>query len=260
MLTLPSTASICARDINSILLARYVQVLDIHELVRLAQEEKHGKLSGLFLPEVNEAYLQSKARVMLVGQETTGWRHGLQTLAAKDRTQQTLRAYVDGQMAVYRGFFSRPPGRSIFRQFHGKLHASLGDMVAADRNAVFWANLFCVSLNGRSPLKASELSAIAEMSRALLKIQFEVLRPDIVVFATGHRYDRFLKKQVGAYTALPGLRPGHYWPFEVHGPAFKAWRVRHPRRLTRDVKHELLRAIRACAATTAASEPSSTED
>jgi hypothetical protein len=232
-----------ASELNDILLERYLGALDIKELVRIAQEEKAGKLSGLFLPAVDDAYLDSEVRVMLIGQETRGWRKGLSTLARQDLTSQTLRAYVQGQMDVYRRFSPTDPGRSRFRQFHDALHASLGASATADRRAVFWGNLLCLSLNGGSPGKASEIASIAAISKKLLAIQFEVLCPDLVVFGTGYGYDKFLKDQIGAYTTLPGLKPRHYWPFEVHGPRFKAWRVRHPRRLTADIKQELLRAV-----------------
>lgn len=242
-----------ASELNAILLERYVDVLDIHELARIALQEKGGTLSGLFLPVVNPAYLESAVRVMLVGQETRGWGRELRVLAAGDRTPEALHAYVQGQMALYEKFSRTAPGSSRFRQFHAALHAGLGRSVAAGRNAVFWGNLLCVSLNGKSPRRASEIDAIATVSRKLLAIQFEVLRPDLVVFGTGYGYDTLLKQQVGSYTTLPGLRPRHYWPFEVHSPGFRAWRVRHPRRLTRDTRQELLGAVRACAALYAAS-------
>jgi hypothetical protein len=248
-----------ASELNEILLERYLDVLNIHELVRIAQEEKEGKLSGLFLPEVSAAYLQSKARVMLIGQETRGWGQELRSLVTSDQTPQALRAYVQTQMAVYRKFSPTAPGTSKFRQFHSKLHATLGDSVGADRNAVFWGNLLCVSLNGKSPRKASEIASIAAISRKLLSIQLEVLRPHLVVFGTGYGYDCFLKQQVGDYTTLPGLKSKHYWPFEVHNPAFRAWRVRHPRRITQDIKRELMDSVRTCAAVHAGNEPATTK-
>lgn len=241
-----------ASELNEILLERYLGALGITELVRIAQEEKAGKLSGLFLPAVDDAYLESKVRVMLIGQETRGWGKGLGKLAAQEHTLQTLRTYVQAQMDVYRKFSPTAPAKSRFRQFHDKLHASLAMHVAVDRRAVFWGNLLCLSLNGGSPRKASEMEAIAAISKKLLAIQFEVLSPDLVVFGTGYGYDKFLRNQIGAYTTLPGLKPRHYWPFEVHHPRFKAWRVRHPRRLTVDIKQELLRAVLSCAALHAA--------
>lgn len=260
MTAAPEHAADRARELNAILRERYVDVLDIHELARIARDEKGGTLSGLFLPAVNAAYLESELRVMLVGQETRGWGRGLCVLAAGDLTPGARHAYVGDQMAIYQKFSRTAPGSSRFRQFHAALHAGLGRSVTADRNAVFWGNLLCVSLNGKSPRTASEIEAIATISRELLAIQFEVLRPDLVVFGTGSGYDRFLKRQIGHYTTLPGLRPGHYWPFEVHNLGFRAWRVRHPRRLTRDTKDELLGAVRACAALYAAgSRPAARE-
>ena len=245
MMAPPAAPCPNAASVNALLVERYLAVLEHHELARIAQSEQPGVLSGLFLPDVDDAYLQSNVRVMLIGQEPRMWGAGLHTLAAGGCSPAALRAYVQHQKAEYRKFALTPPGRSRFRQFHDLLHASLGSQVAPTRNAIFWGNLLCLSWNRGSPCKASEIDRIAALSQDLLTVQFDVLQPHLVIFATGYRYDRYLKQQVGKYTTLPGIRPRHYWPFMVDALRFQAWRVRHPRRLTCDVRIELLNAIGA---------------
>lgn len=229
---------------NKRLAERYLEILERHDLMAIARSEAPGILSGLFLPAVDDAYLQSSVRVMLIGQEPRKWGKDLHSLAAEGDLSTALRNYVDTQMAAYRQTASLPAKKSRFRQFHARLHARLRAQVGPKKNAIFWGNLLCMSRNGGSPTQAREFARIADLSRDLLKIQFDVLQPQLVVFATGYRYDKFLKDQIEHdYTSLPGFKPKHYWPFKAHRFGIDAWRVRHPRRLTRDIGNELLRAV-----------------
>lgn len=233
-----------AAEMNSMLAERYLEVLEQHELVTISQSEKAGVLSGIFLPSVDEAYLQSRVRVMLIGQEPKKWGKALHALVAEDGLSAALGIYIQAQMAAYRRTASMPARRSRFRQFHFQLHARLRNHVGPGHNAIFWGNLLCISRHSGSPRKASEIARIAALSRDLLEIQFEVLRPQLVVFTTGYSYDGFLKEQIEYdYTTLPGLKPKHYWPFQAHKPDFHAWRVRHPRRLTKEIRDELIHAV-----------------
>jgi len=235
-----------ADEINALLAEGYLAVLARHPLAEIAQSELPGVLSGVFLPVVDDAYVQSKVRVMLVGQEPRTWGAGLHTLAGED-SPAVLGAYVQSQMAAYRKFAPTPPGRSRFRQFHARLHARLRNHVGPGRDAIVWANLLCMSRKRASPCESKKIGEIAALSRDLLNVQFAVLQPQLVVFATGYGYDPFLKQQIGEYQTLPGLKPKQYWPFAVPHLHFQAWRVRHPRRLTRDIRNELLDAVCAAA-------------
>jgi hypothetical protein len=242
----PDTGSCSAADVNAVLSKRYVDVLERHDLMTIAQSEKPGVLSGLFLPTVDDAYLQSRVRVMLIGQEPKKWGKDLHSLAAEGGLPAALHAYVDSQMAAYRKTASIPARKSRFRQFHFQLHASLRSQVSPQHNAVFWGNLLCMSRKSGSPRKALEIVRIAALSRDLLKVQFEVLQPQLVVFTTGSSYDGFLKEQIGhEYTTLAGFRPKHYWPFRANKLGIHAWRVRHPRRLTKEIRTHLFGAVNA---------------
>jgi hypothetical protein len=244
MMMLPNTVNRGVAEVNAILSERYRTVLENHELVTIARSEKPGVLSGLFLPSVDEAYLQSRVRVMLIGQQPRKWGKDLHALAAEGGLPAALGPYVQTQMAAYRKTASMPARKSRFRQFHFQLHTSLRNHVGSGHNAIFWGNLLCMSRKGGSPRKASEIARIAALSRDLLKVQFEVLEPQLLVFATGYSYDGFLKGQIEhEYTTLPGLKPKHYWPFAVQKSGVNAWRVRHPRRLTKEIRNELLHAV-----------------
>ena len=220
------------------LLDRYMEVLDLAQLVRMAREETQGALSGLFLPAVDERYLRSKVRVMLIGKEPRAWGKSLHRLADEVPTPTLLRDYVREQMLRHRAFAQRAHSTSKFRQFHTQLSAQLGEAP----EAVVWGNLLCASLDKGSPVGASTFPQLAELSRALLAAQLEVLAPDLVVFASGYRYDQFIKQLLPQYRTLPGLVPKQFWPFAAGG--FTACRIIHPQRHTREYVRFVLGAVR----------------
>jgi hypothetical protein len=247
-MTLPDTSGATAAEVNALLSKRYLEVLECHDLVTIAQSEEPGVLSGLFLPMVDEAYLQSDARVMLVGQEPKKWGKDLHSLTIDGSLPAALHPYIQSQMEAYRKTASMPARRSRFRQFHFQLHAGLRSQLGANHSAIFWGNLFCMSRKSGSPTKAAQIVRIAALSRDLLNVQFEVLQPQMVVFATGPSYDRFLKEQIEhKYTTLPGLKPKHFWPFTADKLEVMAWRVRHPSSMTKEVKATLLIAVGSAA-------------
>ena len=235
-----------ATDVNVILCKRYVEVLKRHNLMAIAQSEKPGVLSGLFLPTVDDAYLQSPVRVMLIGQEPKKWGRDLHSLSVEGGLPLELLVYVESQMAAYRKTALMPARKSRFRQFHFQMHANFRNHVGSQHNAVFWGNLLCMSRRNGSPKKAAEIDRIAALSRELLNVQFDVLQPNLVVFATGSGYDGFLKAQIEhEYTTLAGFKAKHYWPFTADKPGIQAWRVRHPRRMTKEIRLQLLGAVNA---------------
>jgi hypothetical protein len=131
-------------------------------------------------------------------------------------------------------------------QFYDKLHQHLGDYVESPRNAVFWGNLLCVSLNEGSPVRADHIVRLQEISAQLLSIQFEVLRPHVVVFASGWRYDPFIKSAISSYTThRERMVPKRFWPFTKHGGAeFAAYRVPHPRAHDVRIRQLVLQAVK----------------
>lgn len=242
----PINAGDLAIDVNVILCKRYVEVLERHDLMAIAQSEKPGVLSGLFLPTVDDAYLQSPVRVMLIGQEPKKWGRDLHSLSVEGSLPLELIIYVESQMEAYRKTALMPARKSRFRQFHFQMHAYLRNHVGSQHNAIFWGNLLCMSRKNGSPKKAAEIDRIAALSRELLNVQFNVLQPNLVVFATGSGYDGFLKAQIEhEYTTLAGFKPKHYWPFAASKSGIQAWRVRHPRRMTKEIRSQLLGAVNA---------------
>lgn len=236
-----------AEQANILLRERYLAKLDIHQLSAITERERNGVLSGLFLPTVADAYLDSQVRVMLIGQDPRRWGIGMHALATGERTPAALDTYVRAQMKSYScAAAEERPGGHVFLQFRRQLRTALRPFLAPGADAIQWGNLLCVSLNGLTATKASQLTSIRILSGQLLAIQLEVLQPDLVVFASGPNYDKFLKDQIGnRYTTLDGFRPREFWPMQIESPPCLGWRVRHPRALTQTIRAELIGALRA---------------
>jgi hypothetical protein len=221
---------------------RYTQLLDFDDLVKLGCDENMGKLSVLFLPAAAEQYLRSDIRIMLVGKEPRKWGQSLHDLSPAEEKSTALESYVRAQMECHRKTMQMGPGRSKFLQFHHRLAATLS--AAAPRRAeVAWGNLLSVSLNERSPCHAATSERITQLSLQLLKAQIEVLAPDLIVFASGHGYDRFLKSLFDhTWETQPGFIKRSYWPFKSAGVT--AFRVAHPQSHTRAQARTVLDAVR----------------
>jgi hypothetical protein len=244
-----------ADQAHAMLLDRYMEVLDAPALARIGITETRGILSGLFLPDVPDAYVRSRFRVMLIGQETRGWNGRLSDLGKCGSAGNAMRDHVETSMQRHLGHSLTVPNKSKFMQFYDELHQSLGTHVEPERNAVFWGNLLCVSLNSGTPVKADHIQQMQELSRQLLTIQLDVLRPHAVVFASGWRYDKFIKAALPSYeTHHERLVPKRFWPFTtVGGPAFEGYRVPHPRAHDKAIRRHVLQAVtRQCDAWAAA--------
>lgn len=231
---------------NEVLLERYLEVLNPKELAEIGETETEGSLSGLFLPKVAEAYLRSPFRVMLIGQEPRGWNGHLRELRKSISDGHTMREYAQKCMESHLKHSQTPPKMSKFMQFYEELHKYLGEHVSSQRNAVFWGNVLCVSLDKRSAAKAKHIEQLQEISRKLLTIQFEVLRPHVVVFASGWRYDRYIRPALEPYeTHLERFIPKKFWPLTKQGEfQFEAYRVPHPRAHTAEIRNQVLKAVK----------------
>ncbi len=202
---------------NEDLLDRYAKVVRLDQLRKLADDNE--RLSGLFVGIATDAYLKSPRKVLLVGKETAGWNRGLPHV----RNFDTVEAYLQSSMRRHEREFAQPRPGSKFFQFHRRRTALAG---STDPGSVAWGNLFCCDHAGGSPKKAKgQFGRISDLSRQLLRVQIDVLQPDVIFFVTGHGYDRQLKATV-TIRCSKVHRPKKVWEFRV-GKAV-AFRTSHP--------------------------------
>lgn len=144
-----------------------------------ASGAEFNALSDFFLPGTSEAYLSAPQRIMVIGRETKGWRYinkGAPYINLDDYIQRGMKQQQDSLAELIADKHDR--GLSYFNL--------LRDIALNHgREGIAWANLFSCSWKKKSPSKWEHFSTLLDVSKRLLKIQIEVLKPDIIIFANG---------------------------------------------------------------------------
>jgi len=201
-----------------------------------------GKLSvdaaNPLLVKVDQKYIDSDTKVMIVGQETDTW---CDKLNDGEHTVEKL-------MDVYHGYFSKRSeytGRGFWNKKNFKYFEIKLTKHFANRDVAFiWNNISKIGNDGRG----KPVDEIKDLERRYFNIfleEFKILRPDIVIFTTGDR-DLYIEHHFGNEVAfLPklSLYDGSLESktvnllAEVQLPRFdavKAIRLEHPSRRTLD--------------------------
>jgi hypothetical protein len=181
-------------------------------------------LSGLFLPTVPAGFAGAKHRLLVVGMETKAWRN--KECKFKQGNVPTIDVIFESMKSHVR-CLERPPERHKFLQFLRQVKRSMHSLLPDAGVAVGWANLFCVSHDGNSPTGAESFDRIQSLSRDLLRAHVAVTDPDVILFATGAAYDRFLRDCFPDRTDSVAIEPRCLWQFRVGRTL--CYRTSHPR-------------------------------
>lgn len=192
-----------------------------HFVKELFDERALRELSMPHLIAVQQEYVDAPLRIMFVGQETTNW-------------VGTLGEYMDkpGSLERVQRAYTRKAGEattgSPLMRYRGRLSK---EFLGGKPSAVGWANLLRMDwdqgLGGRDvkgkrgrswAARGFDSAALRELSAKTLAFELEVLKPDVIIFGSGHGYDACLKPVVGTYvTDAANFIPRRVWPFEALG-------------------------------------------
>jgi hypothetical protein len=179
------------------------------DLERITQNDG---VSWPLLLNVPQEYDRAKRRLLVVGQQTYGWDgYGDDT---------------DGVAWLMEGYAHFALGRSYkltpFWQAARELYALLNP--DGPPFGFLWSNLVKVDQEGDRPVEHVE-EAICELG--LLSAELEIVRPEAVVFFTGHSYDPRL---CSTFPALRFVQLGEFLVRLEH-PAlpFHTYRTPHPK-------------------------------
>ncbi|KAB2916111.1 MAG: hypothetical protein F9K30_18810 [Dechloromonas sp.] len=175
------------------------------------------------------AYRDAQVRLIVVGQQTRSWlqkgpwREDLFSSKgnALNAIQTLMREYADFLV------MDREKGRGFFRAARQIQRAI--DPGSGDNIAFLWRNLFICDQNGREPAeeyheKLRELSPLAT--------ELKILRPHVVVFMTGQRFDYTLKAALGQDAIAPcspKIDARHLAWVAIPGSSAIGLRIPHPR-------------------------------
>lgn len=207
--------------------------LEQHFLDRSRESEPgFAKLSGLFLPSVPVGFAQARHRIMVVGRETRGWK-----IIKDGHPFVSLDDYVNVALHKHQKFLAEAlpkpadKGASFFNLMRAISRQSGSE-------GLIWANLFCASWAGNSPMKSPQFETIRRYSELLLKKQIELFQPQTIIFANGassahHRSAFFPSKgklsvcsESGDYVA-EGIPRNQLWRFRLNGN-IQCYRIQHP--------------------------------
>lgn len=193
-------------------------------------EAEFSKLSGLFLPGDSPEYHSAPKKILLVGRETRNW-----NVLTSNEKFEGLENYIFKAMSKQQKhltkFINCPKDR-------GESFFNLLCDLAKDHGArgIAWANLFCFAWNANSPMKWKHFEEMLIFSEKLLKIQLDILQPDIVIFANGAssaKYRRTYFPHKGEFQVcselgtFPEVQINQLWRFKLYGK-IQCFRIQHP--------------------------------
>jgi len=148
------------------------------------------------LIKVDPSYPKADIKVMVVGQETDGW-YG--KLNSADKTVDMLmNGYFEyfyqisknGKNRGNRAFWNR----KNFRYFECELSKYFKDKSIS----FVWNNISKIGNAGKNKGKAhGDIKALERSHFSVIKSEFEILKPDIVIFTTGSSRDSYIKYHFG---------------------------------------------------------------
>lgn len=139
-------------------------------------------LSKIHLGFVPDEFKYKKYRILIVGRETKGW--NLKSVEKYDQSSvfqlmKLSKSHVINNLKESHSINKK--GRRFFNFFR--------KVAQENPNAsILWANIFCVSYKKSNPSKIytkSIFENIKKLSESLLKAQIEILKPNIIIFASG---------------------------------------------------------------------------
>ena len=148
----------------------------------------------LLLP--HEKWGTAKSKVLIVGQETLRWQYNPGELGNSGQSPiENLWDFLqaeDGVGAMWRLYRWYALGRAYPKQnspFWRGFRA-LSSAIGGCEDSALWTNVFKVNVRGPvMDCKVAEISALRRAQEGLLRYEIKLLKPDVVVFLSGPRYD-----------------------------------------------------------------------
>ena len=141
------------------------------------------KISYPLILSVPDGYMESKTKLMVVGQQPYGW--GFKKGVGRDSEWNSTKIL----MQKYRDFnFGDKYIRTPFWQAVHELHNCLNPLGPA--NGFLWSNLIAIDEWDKRPQAVEE--SICQLG--LLSEEIKITQPDTIVFFTGPNYDERLGK------------------------------------------------------------------
>lgn len=199
----------------------------------------HGALSCPLLVEVPLTYTQGAHRLLVVGQETNGWRGplGKRVQAAPGEIADPIAELLSAYRGFERGrYYRSTPFWRCAHQIQRLLN------LGSDPYGFLWSNLLKVDQGYDRPSRAVE---DAILHHRLLPKEVELAAPSVVVFFTGPEYDEVLRKTFpgAALEPVPHEKPRLLARVRHKALPQHSYRTYHPGYLVRARKRHVVPAM-----------------
>ena len=234
-----------------------VELLEARYRVFHREAELPKRLARRALPPLlvypHTRWHTAKVRLLIVGQETLTWRYDPAETGGPGEPILNFSHFVaapegvEAMWELYRCYAlgrHKPKMNSAFWRGFRALDSAVNGKV----DSALWTNLFKVNVQGSvmRNCKRAEIARLHTAQQGLLRFEIEVLRPDVVVFFTGPRYDRAICQEFPDADFEPVGRsfPASSLAFvRARGLPVKTVRTFHPEYLQRSRQMKLLQTI-----------------
>ena len=133
-----------------------------------------------------DAYENAEIRIMIIGQETNGWGYyedGFFYNEMDEISEMYSEFYSGYKFEEHRGFF-----KNHFNSFLKLLKEKYPEKKAS----CFWNNVIKVGKANDKNTPPEYILEIEQKYFSVLKEEIEIIKPNIVLFYTGHAYDKYI--------------------------------------------------------------------
>jgi len=204
-------------------------------------------ISGPFLVSVTQEYIDSKKKIIVVGQETFGWLNYKVFCSSDKKIQIYLEEYGNFDFGIFKNQ-SKKYNSPFMNEFRKIVKRCSGDI----HRSVLWLNINMFDYNKCSIFLAQkEIQAfIFQVQKRLFVDQLKILEPNVIIFFAGinTNYEKMIKdyyypntifKEVDIFKEDRNInKPGIYLYLLKHYqlPSL-TFLTCHPNRLYRSGKH-----------------------
>ncbi|MET7253135.1 uracil-DNA glycosylase family protein [Dyadobacter fermentans] len=220
--------------------------------------EWEDNVSAPLLMHVYDEYVTMARKILFVGQETHSWGQ-MNLKPTVEKLMTTYRRFNLGKAADYRDGKPLRYLRSPFWNFNRSVFYNCNcdnPSVTRNTNGFLWTNISKFDCNSTTP--SHDLQERNKEGFELLKSEIAILKPDIVVFLTGSKYDERINRVFSPMRETL-LSDGYLYQLSTGDGALPrlTFQTKHPRTLLgsrrnkmpnryREVLEKVIEAVRNC--------------
>lgn len=173
-------------------------MLDIFNEETEMQEpnDDSNKATYPLLIQTNEEYFNATTKIIFFGQETNGW--------GKDEINNGIfeeGTNIDSVINIYNSFYLQKGYEKYGKSFWNFIKVLKNNKVDK-KNGFIWNNVLKIGKIGISTPQQGLINYTIDYFNVLPQ-EIEILKPNILLFLSGPKYDKYIEKSVGNFTIVP---------------------------------------------------------